>query len=160
MAYATADDVIGRYKPLTTMIGPGTLDVTTVDIASLYIKDAESIVNGYLASKYSVPLTVEALVTDLTSDIAIYRLCSDKLPRMPDYMEKRYTNAVSMLEMIRDGKMFLTASSQTANSGGGGDQYAWSNVVDPEFQGTVFKPVETFSLGFRGPTNRYGDPSF
>lgn len=161
MAYATVADVIGRYKPLVTMIGVNTTDVTTTEIASLYIADAESIVNGYLASKYAVPLTAEPLVTDLTADIAIYRLLSDKAPRIPDFMEKRYLNATSMLAMIRDGAMFLTTSSQTVNSGNAGDQFAWSNNQDTDFVGTIFKPAETFSLCLDPrPVNRYGNPEF
>lgn len=141
MAYATCDDVLRRYSPLKTMIGVGTLDVSTIDIASIYIADGESIVNGYLAKKYIVPLTVEPLVTDLTSDIAIFRILSDKAPRVPDFMATRYTNATSMLAMLRDGEMVLTASSQSVNSGG--DEEAWSNVLDSDFVGTVFKPIET-----------------
>lgn len=151
MPYATCDDVLRRYSPMKTMIGVGTLDVSTVDIASVYIADGESIVNGYLAKRYIIPLTVEPLVTDLTADIAIYRVLSDKAARVPDFMEKRYTNATSILAMLRDGEMVLTVSSQTVNSGG--DQEAWSNVLDSDFVGTVFKPIETTTACWPAGTN-------
>jgi phage gp36-like protein len=141
MAYATCDDVLRRYPPLKSMIGTSTLDVSTVDVASIYIADGESIINGYLGKKYIIPLSNEPIITDLCSDIAIYRIVSDKQPRIPDWMDKRYTNVMSMLAMLRDGGMVLNASSQTANSGG--DEFAWSNVIDPDFVGTVFKPIET-----------------
>jgi phage gp36-like protein len=127
------------------MIGTNTLDVTTVDIASVYIADAESIVNGYLARRYTMPLTAEPLLTDLTADIALYRLLEDKVPRIPDFMDKRYTNAMSLLTQLRDGGMVLT-STNLASSGANSDQFAWSNVVDPDFQGTVFKPIEAQTL--------------
>lgn len=143
--YATCDDVIRRYKPIVSMIGTNTFDVTTVDIASVYIADGESIINAYLSRRYIVPLTPEPILTDLCSDIAIYRLLSDKAPRIPDYMEKRYLNCMSMLSMLRDGGMDLTISSQQVDSGGG-DNFVWSNVIDADFVGTVFKPAETFSL--------------
>jgi hypothetical protein len=34
------------------MIGAGSLQVSTVDISSVYIADAQSIINGYLARRY------------------------------------------------------------------------------------------------------------
>lgn len=149
MAYATSDDVIRRYKPILTMLGTGTLDITTVDIASVYVQDGESIINAFLSRRYVIPLTTEPLLTDLASDIAIYRILSDKAPRIPDFMEKRYTNAMSLLTMIRDGQMDLNLSSQSVNSGGG-DQYAWSNVLDGN--GPVFAPAEAMSLDIRVTT--------
>jgi phage gp36-like protein len=65
------------------------------------------------------------LLTSLCADIAIYRMAEDKLPRFPDAIEKRYTNAVSMLLMLQQGVMDLN-SSQLVSSGG--DQEAWSSV--------------------------------
>lgn len=136
MAYATCDDVVRRYSPLLGLLGTSSLQVTTVDIASIYIADAESIVNLYLGSKYVIPLTPEPALTDLTSDIAIYRVLADKAPRIPDFMNARYTNATSMLAMIRDGAMFLSSSSQQVSSGG--DEFAWSQ--DIEFgRGPIFR---------------------
>lgn len=147
MTYATADDCFRRYKPLATMIGTNTLDITTVDIASVYIADAESIVNGYLSRRYSIPLTPEPLLTDLTADIAIFRCLEERLPRTPDFMQNRYTNAMSLLTMLRDGGMALT-SSNLVSSGQASDQFAWSNVLDPDFNGTVFKPIEASTPAF------------
>lgn len=144
MAYATSEDVLRRYTPLNTMLGIGTLDISTIDIASIYIADGESIVNGYLAARYVMPLAVEPLVTDITSDIAIYRVLRDKTPRIPDFMQTRYNDAIALLTQLRDGGMLLSLSVQQVNSGG--DQEAWSNVLDADFNGTVFKPAEASSL--------------
>lgn len=144
MPYATPDDVIKRYNPINTMLGTGSLQVSTTDIASVYIQDAESIINAYLARRYVLPLNPEPILTDLASDIAVYRVLSDRAPRIPDFMDKRYTNAMSMLQMLRDGGMDLTASSGvTINSGG--DQFAWSNVIEPGQNGPVFKNAESES---------------
>ena len=145
MAYATCDDIIRRYKPIQTMIGVGTLDVTTVDIASVYIADAESIVNAYVGVRYVTPLVSEPLLTSLSSDIAIYKMIEDKAPRIPDFMQKRYDQAIATLISIKSGDMILNASTLTMVSSGG-DQEAWSNVLDPDFNGTIFKPAETLSL--------------
>ena len=142
MAYASADDVIRRYNPINSMIGTASMQVSTVDIASIYIRDAESIINAHLARRYVLPLAEEALLTDLTSDIAIYRLLVDRAPRLPDFMEKRYANAMTLLEKLQKGQMDLVSSSTSINSGAG-DQYAWSNVAEDGRNGPVFKDAES-----------------
>lgn len=160
MAYATTQDVINRYKPIQTMIGTNTLDVTTMDIASVYIVDGESMVNAYLSTRYVTPLVNEPLLTSITSDIAIYRLLSDKAPRIPDFMQKRYENAIALLISIKSGDMVLNASTATMVVTGG-DQFAWSNVIDPGNNGPVFRPAETwphdgFLSGFTNTDSRFG----
>lgn len=142
MSYAVCDDVLRRYNPIKTMLGVATTDINTVDISSVYIADAESIVNAYLGLRYLMPLNSEPILTSLTSDLAIYKILEDRAPRIPDFIQKRYTDATSILAMLRDGKMVLTVSSQTVNSGG--DQEVWSNVLDNP-NGPVFTPVEAFS---------------
>lgn len=152
--YATVDDVIRRYTPITTMIGVNTTDVTTVDIASVYIADGQSIVNGYLSRRYVLPLTPEPILTDLCSDIAIYRIIRDKQARIPEFMATRYTDAMSLLTMLRDGGMDLTGSNPV--NSGGGDEFAWSNVLDTDFKGTIFSPAETWPQSPCIPFNRFG----
>jgi phage gp36-like protein len=75
----------------------------------------------------------------MTSDIALFRMIRDRAPRIPDIMQTRYTDVISMLSMIRDGKMQLTASSQTIASGG--DQEAWSSAQSGS---VVFKRAEDY----------------
>ena len=48
MAYATIDDVFSRYAPINTMVGTGANDVTSVEVSSIFIADAESFMNAYL----------------------------------------------------------------------------------------------------------------
>lgn len=160
MPYATADDVINRYKPIQTMIGTNTLDVTTMDIASVYIADGESMVNAYLSTRYVTPLVNEPLLTSITSDIAIYRLLSDKAPRIPDFMQKRYENAMALLISIKSGDMVLNASTATMVTTGG-DQFAWSNVTEPGYGGPVFTNAEQYPHrdyfgGYTNTDSRFG----
>lgn len=136
MAYATIDDVFKRYPPISTMVGTGGNDVASADVSSIYIADAESYVNAYLGVRYTLPLATEPLVTQLTSDIALYKMVEDKAPRIPEFMEKRFASVTKMLEMLRDGQMILTATSQTVNSGG--NQEAWASNQDYH---PVFSPV-------------------
>lgn len=153
--YATVDDVLRRYSPMRSMIGVGSTDITTIDIASVYIADGQSIINGYLSRRYVLPLTPEPILTDLCADIAIYRAIRDKQARIPEFMATRYTDAMSLLTMLRDGGMDLTGSNPV--NSGGGDEFAWSNVIDADFEGTVFKPSETWPLSCSASTlNRFG----
>jgi hypothetical protein len=55
-------------------------------------------------------------------------------------MEKRYTNAMSLLTMLRDGGMDLTGSSVITTTGG--DNEAWSSSQD---QPPVFTNAEAFT---------------
>lgn len=127
MAYASFNDVLGRYPPAKTMVGSSTQDISTSDISSIYIYGAEGIVNGYVGAKYETPLsTPDPLVTQVTADIALYKMCEDKLPRVPDFAERRYQHAIEILEAVRDGKMVLS-SDQTVLTAGG-DQDAWSST--------------------------------
>jgi phage gp36-like protein len=134
-AYATYDDVIKRYNPLTTMVGTGATDVTCADIASIYIADAMSIVDAYLGARYVTPLAVEPILTSLAADIAIYKVLEDRASRVPDIAEKRYTNATSILGMLRDGKMVLSAAQSVITTG---DEEAFSSTASYH---PVFSPV-------------------
>lgn len=142
MSYATFDDVLRRFPPLTTLVGSNAeTQVSTIGVSSVYISDAESYVNAFLRARYDIPLVGEALVTMLTSDIAIYKICEDRLQRMPEFAEKRWISANSTLAMLRDGKMILSSSQSVVTDGG--DQEAFSTVgsFHPVFS-PVLKDVE------------------
>lgn len=145
MAYATFDDVMHRYSPLNTMIGSGTQEVSTLDISSRFIPDAEGYVNAFLAARYQIPVGNEPLVTMICADLAICKIISDRAPRLPQFMSDRCTSANSLLGMLRDGLMVLTGSGTFAVQSGG-DQEVWSNV-DPNngFPGPIFSPLEARS---------------
>ncbi len=136
MPYATIDDVFGRYKPINTMVGEGSYDVTSVQVGSVFVADAESFVDAYLGAKYVVPLVfVPPVITQITSDLAIFNMVVEKQPNVPDHMQARYDRSVTMLERFRDGDMVLTGSVTTVSTG---DQEVWSS--NQEFHST-FSPV-------------------
>jgi len=144
MSYTSCDQVLRSYVPLTTMIGTGTTDIQTGDIASLWIAGAEALINGYIASKWVVPVTMpEPLITRLCNDITVYDILKDKQPRIPEFMQRRYDNAIAILEKLRDGDMVLTGSNVVVSSGG--DNFAWSNVLSNPQTGPVFAPAQVFS---------------
>lgn len=124
--YATFDDVMKRYPPAKTMVGSGTNDVSTEDISSIYVFGAQGIVDAYIGSKYTTPVSMpEPLITQVTADISLYKLCEDKMPRIPEFAERRYTHAIEILVMIRDGKMVLSNSQVLSTQG---DNEAWSST--------------------------------
>lgn len=133
MSYATFSDVLGRYNPLVTMIGTTAPDVTTADIASLYIADAEGLIDAYLGAKYVTPLATEPLITRLAADLAIYKLLEDRASRVPEIAEKRYTDACSILGMLRDGKMVLTSASQSIITSGDWEAFSATSDFHPVF---------------------------
>lgn len=126
MSYATLTDVTARYRPITTMIGSGSYDVSSVEVASIFIADAESYVDGWLASKYNVPLASPAppLITQVTADLAISNMLSEKLPQIPEFIDKRRDRAIKTLQSLAAGSMSLGNSWSVVGSVG--DNFAWS----------------------------------
>jgi phage gp36-like protein len=133
--YATYDDVVKRYNPLLTMVGTGSTEVSCADIASIYISDAEGLINAYIGAKYQTPVIVEPLITRLAADLAIYKVLEDRASRVPEIASKRYTDACSILAMLRDGKMVLSGS-QTIVATGDWEAYSSTSSYHP-----VFSPV-------------------
>jgi phage gp36-like protein len=67
--------------------------------------DAESMVNGFLASRYSIPLaTVPRLVVTILCDVARYQLYDDLAT---ETIKNKYDAAVKMLQAIAGGKVNL-----------------------------------------------------
>jgi phage gp36-like protein len=142
MPYADASDVFLRYPPIESVVGSGDMLVNTSDVASIYIADAEGYVNAFLRGRYVTPLVKEPIITQVTTDIAIYRLVEDHAPRIPDMAEKRMVAANSLLYMLQSGVMQLDPASQTLVTSGG-DQEVWSTNL--EQAGPVFSAVEVCS---------------
>lgn len=135
MSYSTINGVFSRYKPIRTLVGSGDVQVSSDDVSSIFILDAESFVDAYISRRYTVPLNpVPSLITQITSDLAIFNMMVEKLPEVPDFFQPRYDRAIKTLEMIRDGKMDLTSQTVVTT----GDQEAWSSTMDYH---PVFNPV-------------------
>lgn len=136
MAYATIDDIFSRFKPIRTMVGAGSFEVVSLDVASIYIADNESFVDAYLAKRYLVPITpVPSMITQITSDLTIFNMMTEKQVQVPDSFQARYDRSLKTLEMLRDGEMVLPSDVAIAAAG---DNEAWSAQQD--FHST-FSPV-------------------
>lgn len=108
MTYATQQNLIDRYGEneliqLTDRQGLGTIDATVVSRA---LADADAQINGYLAARYTLPLSapVPTILERLACDITRYALYED---RVTEIVEKRYKDAVALLRDVSAGKAEL-----------------------------------------------------
>jgi phage gp36-like protein len=109
MAYALQADLEERFGTaeivrLTDRADPPTGVIDPVVVARA-LADAEAEVNGYIASRYTLPLEiVPEILKRMTCDVARYLLYDDVAP---DQIRDRYKDAVSLLKGIADGKVSL-----------------------------------------------------
>jgi phage gp36-like protein len=114
MAYAQSSDMIARYpnRDLVQLTNEDPTQ-TTVDqsVLTLALADASSEIDGYLESRFALPLgDPPAVLVRLACDIAMYRL--QVLRPLHDLTEarKRYEDAVAVLMRVADGTLTLGLS--------------------------------------------------
>ncbi|MBP9100479.1 MAG: DUF1320 domain-containing protein [Nitrosomonas sp.] len=115
MTYATQQNLIDRFGEdeliqLTDRAGLGVIDATVINRA---LGDADATINGYLAARYTLPLSnpVPEILERLACDIARYALFEDQVT---DIVEKRYKDAIARLRDVSAGKAEL-GISDTSN---------------------------------------------
>lgn len=108
MSYATQQNLIDRFGEqeliqLTDRANLGAIDATVVGRA---LNDADAQINGYLAARYTLPLTepMPTILERLACDIARYALYEDKVTEI---VEKRYKDAIALLRDVSSGKAEL-----------------------------------------------------
>ena len=111
MAYCTQQDLIDRFGEeeliqLTDRDRVGIIDEAVLDRA---IADAEGEINGYLASRYQLPLaTTPTSLVRIACDIARYHLFDDVEDGV---VTTRYNNAVKFMKAISTGAVSLGIDS-------------------------------------------------
>jgi phage gp36-like protein len=118
------------------MVGTGTNDVTSLEVSSIFIYDAESFVNAHLAKRYQTPVASEPIVTMITADLAIANMMFEKLGEIPNFIQPRYDRAMMMLEKLANGDLLLTSNSTSIVTTG--DNFAWSTNINYH---SIFSPV-------------------
>jgi phage gp36-like protein len=114
VAYATLQTLIDRYGQDQLLVladrdADGEIDT---DITDRALADAEAEIDGYLATRYELPLaTVPPVLSRLAADIALYRLCDDDA-MVTDERRRRYDDALSLLGRISSGVVSLGVSPQ------------------------------------------------
>lgn len=141
MPYATLEDVLVGFPAVGTLLGTGSLDVTSVQVQSYFIANAEGMVNAALRDRYIVPLadTVDPVIRRATVDIVICDIVKDRLPKTPEYILQRCSGAMKTLEKIRDGKLDIgSADERTDNATS--DMEVWSTTQ--EHHGTFAPTID------------------
>lgn len=118
MSYATQSDMEARYGldeliARTNRAGGATVDTSVLDRA---LADADAELNGYLASRYTLPLpTIPAIIVRIACDIARYHLWQDMAS---DEVRRRYEDARRLLQHISNGlvSLGLPASQQPSSA--------------------------------------------
>jgi len=89
------------------------------DIVNDSITKADELINGYLRSRYDVPLTTPpALVKDLSVDLAIYFLYQRRFrTKMPEGMDNQYKAAIKTLEQTQKGFINLGVEANAQEGG-------------------------------------------
>lgn len=147
MTYATAADLLTRFSEeeiaqrsdrnmprlvdaalLVAVVAGGSLTAWTaaeqaaataaLGVITGALADADSTIDGYLASRYTVPLVTPApAVVRTACDLARYYLYDDQVT---ETVQKRYDAAVAWLRDVSTGKVSLGAdSNQQAPASGG-----------------------------------------
>jgi phage gp36-like protein len=118
MAYIDQQGMVERFgedeiKRLTDRQRTGSIDA---EVLAAAIQDAQSEVDAYTSSRYTVPL---AVVTDAvkrtTADIARYRLYDEKCP---DTVRNRYQEAIAFLNAVAGGRATLGNGPSGESAGG------------------------------------------
>ncbi len=124
MTYATQADLVDRFGELeliqrTNRTGGQTIDTTVLGRA---LADADAEIDGYLATRYQLPLaSTPPVLVRLGADIARYRL-SDK--GITDTVRQRYEDSVSLLKRMASGDVQLAGVAVVVAPGGSGNAVA------------------------------------
>lgn len=121
--YCTAQDIIDRWddKELaryTDDVNTTNLEINT-DVIELCISDAESEINGYLQSIYTIPVTdtVPDLLKVWCIAITNYRIYLRRNPvKIPDSIVKEYESTVKRLTDVNKGLVKLSIALIADNS--------------------------------------------
>lgn len=112
--YCSIDDIRKNIPDvslieLTDDNGTGQIENSIVSEAIAY---ADSTIDGYLRGRYNLPLNpVPKIIQKISIDIAIYHIYSRRFElEMPEGMQKRYENAIKLLENIQKGVIAFNMS--------------------------------------------------
>jgi phage gp36-like protein len=122
MAYATQADLVARFgEDLVLQLADrdrdGTLDAAVADAA---LADATALIDGYLLTRYSLPLpSVPDILRPIATAIAFRQLHTEG---PPDAVERLYKDALAQLDRIARGIIVLDVTPEpgSAAQGAGG----------------------------------------
>lgn len=123
MPYSTVIDISNAITEssvlqLTDDEGIAAINESRVNAA---ISFADELINGYLRSRYVLPLpSTPPMVRDLSVSISVYKLYDRRFAEnMPESIQKKYDGAVKLLESIQKGIISLGVEQTSEPSEGG-----------------------------------------
>jgi len=117
MTYATEGDLVERFGARELAQRTDRVYGTAIDTVVLgrALADADAEIDGYLATRYSLPLAATpAVINRLACEIARYRLHDEGVP---DTVRQRYEDAVSLLKKFSSGDVRLAGMEAMATAG-------------------------------------------
>ncbi len=118
--YLTREEILNEISAdtlaLITSNDGSLIDWDKVDKA---IQDASAVIDSYLSSRYSVPLsTVPRLIKKICSDLTIYELyqsaiSNNYIAETPEGIKERHDKAMEILKDISAGKAGIEGLSET-----------------------------------------------
>lgn len=125
MAYCTEAELVARFgdvevADLLDRDNSGTADTNALASAQT---DADALIDGYLAGRYSVPLaSAPALIVGIAANLVRYILWGNNAP---EEIRKRYDDSIARLKDLSAGKLTIPAESLAPlDDAGGVDYYA------------------------------------
>jgi phage gp36-like protein len=112
MAYCATADLIAAisHDKVVAYSDDGSTGAINVANVARAISDADAIIDGYLRTRYTVPLeaTVPAIIASISVDLAVFSLWQRRYPdKLSETMKERRANAVRILERIASGTITL-----------------------------------------------------
>ena len=112
MAYATTEDLIKAItrEKVTLYSDDGSTGGVNEPNVARAISDADAVIDGYLRSRYTVPLEapVPAIIATISVDLAALNLAQRRYPdKLSEAMSERRANAMRILERIASGTITL-----------------------------------------------------
>ena len=138
MPYSSLQDLIAASseREVNDLLDSNNDGVHDANLLNRTIAQADSIIDGYLASEYGFPLNVPLEQVPLTiktisTDITRYRLWNSNAP---EEVRNRYKDAMQQLKDLQKGVMVLidVVKSENNLSGGGVDYFAEDRVFTRE----------------------------
>jgi phage gp36-like protein len=111
-------------------------DITSEQIATIFIADAEAMIDSYLAKYYTTPISVASVtfpvLTAIATDITIYRILSHRVftqERLKNSVwPDRFKEGITWLEGIAEGSVTLVGDDGTVPPDIQTNVEMWSNT--------------------------------
>lgn len=135
MGYCNIEQIVAAFPPVLTAIGVQSFDVATTQVNCYHIPAAASVIDSYIAKRYTTPVTpAPFFLTKINVDLVLYELFRERAFKIPDFFQTRYDQAMQMLKDIADGDAQIPGATETTT----GDNFAYSTALGYH---PVFSPV-------------------